>query len=444
MTSNDGEILGRENKKLKEENERLREELKKTKKEFEEYKAKHALTVTQLRKALNIREDKKKRRARLGARKGHKGYTRHIPERIDYIRTLEPDKCPHCHGKLSETQEIRSRYVSELRIPFSIKTTRYDIHRKYCPKCGKLVEIKPKDALPRARFGLNLMLFIMYLKLGLRLPSNMIVQYMEEIHGLAISDGEIYCILKQLSKLFGNHYEELKKILQLSRVKHTDTTSWRINAKNYSAWVFITAGVILYKITKRNNHQTAIKILGKKQKDNILIVDRLSVFRTLAQKAGFILQLCWAHILDDSKNLKKSFGEEGKQVHKKLKKIYADAKKLDHNGTQKDVEHLKRRIFNLTQRHYKNHTIWRFVENLYHRDKENLFLFVTNPNVNPTNCISERALRKLVIMRKISNGSRSLQGAKNTATLLTIIQTLRNNRQNLFQQLQKLAIASQS
>ncbi|MFH1588222.1 MAG: IS66 family transposase, partial [Candidatus Diapherotrites archaeon] len=60
------------------------------------------------------------------------------------------------------------------------------------------------------------------------------------------------------------------------------------------------------------------------------------------------------------------------------------------------------------------------------------------------NNISERELRKIVIIRKISNGSRSREGAKNTATLLSIIQTLRNNKQNLFQQLQKLAITSQS
>jgi len=451
------EKLRKENNRLKEEKEKIRQDFEKTKndyektrndfektkKEFEEYKAKHVLTVVELRKALRIKPDKKKKRLRLGAPKGHKGYSRHIPERIDYIKKLDLQKCPHCNGPLSETQEVRSRYVTDLKLAMSVKTTRYDIHRKYCAKCGKLVELKPKNVLPRARFGLTLMLFIMYLKLGLRTPSKKIVEYMQDIHGFTMSESEIYCILKQLSKLFGKYYCTLEKLLRLSKVKHTDSTSWRINGKNYNAWVFIATGIVLYKIAKRNNHKTALKVFGKNQQNKILVVDRHSAFRTLAEKTGFILQLCWAHILADSKDLKKCFGKEGKRVHQKLKKIYADANAFDHKGTEKDVDRLKKKIFLLTKRHYKNHVVWRFTQNLYKRDLDNLFLFVTNPDVDPTNNISERELRKMVILRKISNGSRSCIGARNTVTLLSIIQTLRNNKQNLFQQLQKLAITSQ-
>jgi transposase len=284
----------------------------------------------------------------------------------------------------------------------------------------------------------------MYLKLALRTPSKKIVEYLQDIHGVHISESEVYCTLNQLAKLFGKHYKELEKLISISRVKNTDSTSWRINGKNYNAWVFITLGIVLYKITKHNNHKTPLKIFGKNQKQKILVVDRHSAFRTLAKKRGFILQLCWSHILVDSRDLAKSFGKEAKYVHAQLKKIYSEAKTFNHAGNEKDVEELKNKIFLLTQRHYKNHFVWRFTQNLYKRDTENLFLFVTNPDVEPTNNISERELRKIVIIRKISNGSRSKQGANNTATLLSILQTLKNNKQNLFQQLQQLANTSQN
>ncbi len=127
-----------------------------------------------------------------------------------------------------------------------------------------------------------------------------------------------------------------------------------------------------------------------------------------------------------------------------MKKIFEAAKTFDHKGTEKDVELLKKKIVRLAKQHYKNHVVWRFTNNLCRRDIENLFVFVTRPDVDPTNNISERELRKMVIMRKISNGSRSTQGAKNTTTLLSILQTLKNNKQNLFQQLQKLATTSQN
>ena len=62
-------------------------------------------------------------------------------------------------------------------------------------------------------------------------------------------------------------------------------------------------------------------------------------------------------------------------------------------------------MFELTLRNYKHHRMRRFVNNLYYRNIENLFRFVTNHDIDSTNNISERELRALVIIRKISNGS---------------------------------------
>ncbi|MEK7867809.1 MAG: transposase [Candidatus Omnitrophota bacterium] len=45
------------------------------------------------------------------------------------------------------------------------------------------------------------------------------------------------------------------------------------------------------------------------------------------------------------------------------------------------------------------------------KHRSNLFHFVTNPAVPATNNGTERAIRKAVIIRKISNGNRSEKGA---------------------------------
>ena len=195
---------------------------------------------------------------------------------------------------------------------------------------------------------------------------------------------------------------------------------------------------MLYKINKRNNSKVALKFFGKRQKNNVLVVDRYSTFRKLAEKLGFLLQLCWSHILQDSKELARDFGQEGKYVHKKLKEIYALANGLNHRGNLGQVDQLKAEIFLLTTRHYKHSTIRKFVNNLYYRDVNNLFRFVTDPEIDPTNNISERELRALVIIRKISNGSRSTRGANATAMLLSVIQTLRFNKENVLKGLQQI------
>lgn len=169
-----------------------------------------------------------------------------------------------------------------------------------------------------------------------------------------------------------------------------------------------------------------------------MVVDRHAAFRTLAVKAGFKLQLCWSHILEDSKELAREFGAEGKYVHRKLKEIYSLAAGLDHKGTPEMVEQLNGEMFQLTARHYKHSIIRKFIQTLYYRDGDNLFRFVTDPEIDSTNNISERELRALVIIRKISNGSRSTRGASATAMLLSVIQTLRFGKQNVLEGLQDI------
>ncbi|MEK7069930.1 MAG: IS66 family transposase [Patescibacteria group bacterium] len=437
----DTEKLKKRIKELEEEVKRLQKvekEYEHTKKEFEEFRAKHTQTVTELRKALKIKEDKVASEKPVGAQKGHKAYTRHIPERIDSVQEHNPKKCPECHTELGRTQEVRKRYVTDIKLVARVKNTQHNIHRKYCPKCKKIIEPEVPNVLPHARFGLNLMLFIMYLRLGLRLPGNKVREFLQTMYNLSISEGEIVHILKQLVIAFGPYYSELEKIVRVARVKHTDSTGWRVNGKNYFAWVFITAGVVLYKIRRRNNSRVPLSVFGTKQKGMTLVIDRHSALRTLAEKAGFFLQLCWSHILSDSKDLKKNFGAEGRYVHHKLKDIFEMAASFESKGTPEQVDALKAEIFALILRHYKHITIRRFVNNLWKRDIDSLFRFVTDPDVDPTNNISERELRHLVIIRKISNGSRSARGAHATAMLLSVIQTLRMNKKNPLLEMQEI------
>ena len=433
-----------ENQKLKKKIQELEEALeekekdyKKLKKEFEEFKAEHTVTVSNLQKALKVKPNLSGAK-QPGLKKGHKPHYRLSPE-PDVEKQLKLDRCPHCKTQLiSRVQEWRSRIITDVLLRMKAKNTKYLIPRKYCPCCKKLVEPEVPNALPHARLGLNLMLLVMYLKLGLRLPCEKICDFLLTSYDVRISEGGIITILKQLVKAFGPYYGLLEKAVKLARVKHADSTGWRVSGRNYFAWVFIASGVVLYKVRLRNNHKVGLSLFGMGQKDKVLCVDRHSAFRTLAEKAGFLLQLCWAHILQDSKELAESFCGEGKYVHLKLKEIYALAKGLEHKGTAEHVQQLQGMVFELTQRHYKHSTIRRFVNALFYRDAENLFRFVTDPEIASTNNVSERELRHLVLMRKVSNGSRSQRGAAATAILTSIIQTLRFRKENVLLCLQQI------
>src|SRR3989338_1986660 len=199
--------MDEKDKKIKELEEALEKEKKaheKTKKEFEEFKAKHTQTVSELRKALRIKAEKTETLKPVGAKNGHKAYTRHIPARIDFIKEHKLSRCPECNTKLGATQEIRQRYVTDIKLISRVRNTRHDIHRKYCPTCKKMVEPDVPNVLPHARFGLNLMLLVMYLRLGLRLPGNKVCEFLLTMYNLTMSEGEVVHILKQLVIAFGS------------------------------------------------------------------------------------------------------------------------------------------------------------------------------------------------------------------------------------------------
>jgi len=426
-------------KELEEENKFLKREKKRIEKEFEEFKAKHAGTVQNLQNALKIKPNIEPSKNSIGAKLKHKGHGRESPKTFDKEEPLTIDVCPHCNTCLQgKTVSMRERFVTTIRIINPAQVIKYLLHRKWCHNCKKLVEPEVPGALPNARFGLNIMLLVMYLHLALRVPGAKICEYFRTIHDISISTGEIPHILTQLAQEYGDYYAHLEKLVRAARVKYTDSTSWRIKGKNHVAWVFIAAGVVLYKISKSTSHKMPLHVLGKIGKGITLVVDRHSAYRTLVRKAGYVLQLCWSHILQDSKELKHAFGAEGKFVHENLKRIFALAKSLNHQATREQVDQLRAEMLQLTWRHYKHITVRRFVNNLAHRDLEDLFRFTTDPRIDPTNNISERELRHLVMIRRISHGSRSRRGANVTAILTSIIQTCRLRKQNLLQELQNL------
>jgi len=383
--------------------------------------------VREKNKPAFVKEDIKEEPKKSGQKNGHVGYSRCIPERIDYVKEHNPDKCPDCSGELSEIQEIRERVITDIEI--KIVNTKHIIYRKYCKTEGKMVEEQISDALPNARFSLRLMLFIMLMKIGIRIPSNKITEFFG-ILGLEISDGGIYCILDQLEEAFGNYYETLVKKMQEASAKHIDETSWRIDGKNNWLWIFINKEAALYVIEKQRSSTVPKKVLGN-QKDKFITTDRFSAYNQLVEDTNCLQQVCWTHLLRNSKDLAKHYSE-AKYIHKRIKFIYKKAKE----GEKK--EKLLRWIDLISNRKYHGTEVPKFVKSICRKHREDLFRFVDNPEVDPTNNLAERGLRHAVVMRKISGGSRSNRGAETTAKLLSVMQTIKMQEGNVIENMVNL------
>ena len=412
-------FLRKENKELREENVYFKEVFKALEKRIEELEG----LVKEKSKPSFVKKDVEEEPKKTGQKEGHKGYSRHIPERIDKIKEHKLDKCPICGEPVSDTQEIRERIVEDIEQP-KIKNTKHLIHRCYCKKCDKIVEPEIEDALPNARFGLKLMLLVLILKLDCRIPSNKVTSILSSVFGIKISDGEIYNILRQLSEAFGDYYSEIEKRIKEALIKNIDETSWRINGKNNWLWIFINKEVALYVVRKKRSSKVPIKILGN-QEGKTIIDDRFSAYNELAKVSGCEQQICWAHLLRNSKDLAKHY-REAKYIHKRMKYIYEKAKE----GEKK--EKLLHWIDLIASRTYRSTEVFKFVKSVYRNHRENLFRFVDNPEIDSTNNRAERGLRHAVVIRKISNGSRSEDGAEITARLLSVLQTMKLQEVNPF------------
>jgi len=362
-----------------------------------------------------IKADVKEEPKQSGQKEGHVGYSRHIAERIDEIKEHKLDECPICGEPVSDTQEIRERIIEDIEQP-KTRNTKHLIHRCYCKNCDKIVEPEINEALPNARFGLRLMLLIMILKLDSRIPSNKIISLLDSVFHIKISDGEIYCILNQLSEAFGDYYNELVIKIKESLAKNIDETSWRINGKNYWLWIFINKELALYVVRKRRSSKVPIEILGN-QEGKTVISDRYSAYNELAKESKCEQQVCWTHLLRNSKDLAEHYSE-AKYIHKRMKFIYKKAKE---NKISK--EELLNWIDLIASRRYRSTEVYKFVKSVCRNHREDLFRFVDNSQIDSTNNRAERGLRHAVIIRKISNGSRSENGAEITGRLLSVLQT---------------------
>ena len=370
-----------------------------------------------------VKEDARNYHHKSGQREGHEGVSRETPEKIDEIKKWDMHNCPGCGTKLSKIQRKRRRYITDIEV--RTRNTENIICGRYCKTCDKIVEPKITDALPNARFGLKLMLLVLVLKLDSRVPSNKIVSILDAIFGIKISDGEIYGILKQLKVAFGDYYNTLVEKIKNALIKNMDETSWRINGENNWLWIFINKEVALYVVNRKRSSKVPIETLGK-QEGKIGVSDRFSAYNILVEETGISQQICWAHLLRNTKDLVKYY-PEAKYVHKRMKYIYAKAKE---GKTSK--EKLLRWIDLMRERGrgFKSMNTKKFLRSVCVNHREDLFRFIDNPEIDSTNNRAERGLRHAVVIRKISNGSRSKEGAETTANLLSVLQTAKLQSDN--------------
>ena len=94
--------------------------------------------------------------------------------------------------------------------------------------------------------------------------------------------------------------------------------------------------------------------------------------------------------------------------------------------SKKKADELKDRSLGRLMRLSASPLSWEAAEQLrcrLRKQRKNLFTFIHHPEIEPTNNQAEQSLRRSVIMRKVTLGNRSPEGARRQAMLTSLITT---------------------
>lgn len=379
----------------------------------------------------------------MGAPVGHTGYGRKKPETIDQHIHAQLTHCPDCQTELTQTQATVSHTITDVPHWMLMQpvVTEYTIARQWCRTCKKEVHATPRGVIPGSRFGSNLVTMILVWKYRFREPLNKIVERLAVFYGLTLTEACVVSIMQRAREWLGIDYEKLIVEIRGAGVKHADETGWRINGKNGWAWVFLSKQSVYYTIEKTRGKG----IPGEKLKGatGVLIRDDYGGYT----KLPMLQQSCWAHLLRKSHEAveQESVSEEMQELHKKLKTMYLllmedlsqpfdqDARKAWHQEYLTDIHKIIRASYQAKDAQK--------IQTRIKNQEKNLITALLYQNVSLTNNAAERAIRPLVVTRKISGGSRSTVGAKTHAVNMSVIETINKRKQPLLSTLNQMILS---
>lgn len=369
-------------------------------------------------------------------------YRRPIPKQITKDEPHPVTECVHCHGKLKR-KSVKIFFEEDIPLPIQKIVVRHEVEVGYCSICKRQTSGCPIPS-KKAVLGENVRKYVCLLSIASRLSHNQIQNHLKDVFDVSISIGEIGNILQMSATGLRPRYQSLKESVLKQTGTHYDETGWKVQKEEQGKFAWVATG------TENND---AVFSLGRSRgKGNICdigtgkigISDDYGAYRNSFSEH----QLCWAHPQRKLRDMALS-EEFGQRTKNQIVKTYQSFSNLYQNIRKKigtDISpYLKTRFQNIFNdisepRNLDPAPLSRLKTSL-RKNRRKYFTFLNHPGIPIDNNKAERALRHLVIKRKISFGSKTQRGAEATSILASVIMSLKwNNPSTWFQEYLKLDI----
>ena len=358
------------------------------------------------------------------------------------------DRCPDCNGRLGKPVVSSTRQVIDIPVA-PLEITEHILYKRWCFHCKK--QMKPQVNLSsvvvgKQRIGIRLMSLVAVLREACRQPVGIIQRYLLLLHGLSISRGELVTLLQKAADRGKPQYDHFRQTIRGSPHVHGDETGGRENGRNGYWWSFNTKNIHYLCYRKTRGKQVVEEVLGDAF-DGVLSSDFYAAYNIYA---GFH-QRCWVHYLRDIHTLTEEYPRDRKltRLATGIHALYEAANAYQGpdaslpEGARQHQRIEKQQMFENKLRALCAPWVNTAapMSTLAARGitfLQELFVFIRFPNIPPDNNPAERALRHLVISRKISGGTRSPRGSQTKAILSSLFGTWRLQNKNPFQECQLL------
>lgn len=390
--------------------------------------------------------------------RGKNSYRRPVPP-AHAITAEKPVPLPEtcaCGGTLQRVT-THDRYEEDIPLPElaegyqAYQVTKYVIERGVCSSCGKATAGKDLGG-QTVTLGPNIRLLICHLVTVVGLSYAQVIQLCQSLYGLRLTDGELARILNKQHHNWVAAYTRLKADVRASPVKHYDETPWKIVESDNAGYAWVMSAddspnTVFHLATSRGSRHVH-NLHGNS--GGIHVTDDYGPYRNLSGQQ----QLCWAHLYRVIRDLRQNENLPKEQLayvirwYETFAGIYQDlrtclAEPYDRATRARQSTELWQRVQLIANQSPPSRgepdRLTRLKAQLTRAGQDRLFTCLTS-NAPCDNNRAERDLRPLVLKRKRSFGSKTVNGAQALSTILSICTTTwKASPTNYFQTLAAIA-----
>jgi len=418
-----------ENEKLRKEIERLKRETERLRRELEA-----AVRASKRQAAPHSRGTPKANPQRPGRKPGrHYGRQscRPTPSRVDERITVPlPERCPHCGGGL-EPESCETQYQEEIVRRTIVR--RFDIAVGRCCHCQRRVQgrhpLQTSDAVGVGNVQLGpealTLAAILNKQMGLSLGHTR--QVLSYGFGLEVSRGGLYRALARMAGRAESTYEGLVETARQAPVNGMDETGWKVGGRLQWLHVAVSAQLTVYAILPGRGYELAEAILGAEY-DGFLIHDGWAPYYRF--QLAFH-QSCLAHLLKRCREMAQVASPAALAFPRAVENLLLTSLELRDRYERGEVSErgrsiatgkLEAKLGRMLETRRRNPANRRMARHLEH-ELLWLFTFLHCPGLDATNNTAERAIRGMVIARKVWGGNRTWEGARTQQILVSVLRT---------------------